>query len=444
MDDQSFVAKEMKRLQISLLKDVYKELLNTVEESNRKLRDITHQNVYLEPLRKERKSKHPTANLRIIRKHAASLHRALITSKAWKCPCRQYHLASLRLESRSHGLRKKDAAISCSEFRVLLSTLQNAPCSTRMSQWQAIEIRPSIDVVRKDASRVSPGPPRKSVRFPTELMQRTTINAESNRMGPSTSPATCIADICSTIYGSARTDKPMGFLADDTNPNHKHYLSRADTNLADEPRSETLAERLTSACDSSPFGSVSRKDRLEIAVTLASSVLQLDGTSWLTPHWSSSDIYFHQELINQPASIAPQPYLPWRPCTTDDNLHSFPCTTFDNEFVRSAVLFALGLTLVELCFGKTLRNLRKPEDEARDQSETAQNTHCAFRLLDGGWIMKEMGDTYEDVVRRCLRQLFDVRDLDLDREEVQQQVYQTVVVPLIESLDNLLGLARIN
>lgn len=114
-----------------------------------------------------------------------------------------------------------------------------------------------------------------------------------------------------------------------------------------------------------------------------------------------------------------------------------------HHFVRSKILFALGLTLVELCFGKTLGSMQKPEDKNQAQDEFAQRINCAFRLLESGWIWKEMGNTYEDVVRRCLRQLFDVRDLDLDKEKVQQQVYDTVVVPLNENLDNLLGLLRI-
>lgn len=38
----------MKRLKVALLKDIYKEHFETIDESNRKLRDITHQSLYLE------------------------------------------------------------------------------------------------------------------------------------------------------------------------------------------------------------------------------------------------------------------------------------------------------------------------------------------------------------------------------------------------------------
>lgn len=101
------------------------------------------------------------------------------------------------------------------------------------------------------------------------------------------------------------------------------------------------------------------------------------------------------------------------------------------------------MTLIELCFGKTLTSLRKPRDKNQLQDERAKNINCAFRLLDSGWILGEMGETYEGVVRRCLRQLFDFQDFDLDKEEVQQKVYDTVVVPLSDDLDNLMGTSRI-
>ena len=44
-----------------------------------------------------------------------------------------------------------------------------------------------------------------------------------------------------------------------------------------------------------------------------------------------------------------------------------------------------------------------------------------------------MDDAYGDVVRRCLTQLFDVRVLNMDLEEVQKKVYIDIVAPLVEN-----------
>ena len=435
----------MKRLKIALLKDVHNEMLETIEESNKKLRDITHQCVYLDPLRKSRNSRPSTANLGMIRRHARSLHQTLITGKGWKCACRKYHMASLRLEPRSEVFKKKGIVTTLPlTFRVLLATPQLASPSLVKAQWHDVEVKPSLHITGESIATDTQTKTRIGVRFATEPREKTTVAALADSGDSSTLSATAIVDMCSRLYRSPASDKFIGFLVDEMEADHKHYLSRTDNTFACEPRSQTLADRLISSGENSPSGSLSRKDRLDIAVTLASSVLQLDGTSWLKPHWNSSDIIFHVKNTSDPDSAATQPYLPWRSCTSE---HETAVTSGNlmpgHHFVRSNVLFALGLTLVELCFGKTLSKMQQPEDEIQAKDDVAQRINCAFRLLESGWIWKEMGDTYEDVVRRCLRQPFDVRDLDLDKEEVQQQVYDTVVVPLNENLDNLLGLLRI-
>ena len=50
-----------------------------------------------------------------------------------------------------------------------------------------------------------------------------------------------------------------------------------------------------------------------------------------------------------------------------------------------------------------------------------------------------MGTSYGDVTRRCIRQPFDVRHLDLDQEELQQKVFDDVLTPLIDDLESFFG-----
>lgn len=108
--------------------------------------------------------------------------------------------------------------------------------------------------------------------------------------------------------------------------------------------------------------------------------------------------------------------------------------------VRSQVLFALGLTLIELCFGRTLAKMRKPEDIV-ETDETRTKIRAAHRLLNS--VYSEMGTSYGDVVRRCLYQPFDMRDMSLDNEDLQQKVFDDIVTPLIEDLNNFSGQSRI-
>lgn len=170
---------------------------------------------------------------------------------------------------------------------------------------------------------------------------------------------------------------------------------------------------------------------MQIAVTLASSVLQLSGTSWLKASWNSCDIFFHNKDGQPSLSEQLYPYLSWQACCCDA-LPPVEQLRLDNHMIRSEALLALGMTLVELCFGRTLAEMRKPEDVITN--ETATRLRTATRLYNR--VYSEMGTAYGDVVRRCLFQTFDVRELSLDIEEVQQKVLDDVVTPLVEDLNS--------
>lgn len=82
--------------------------------------------------------------------------------------------------------------------------------------------------------------------------------------------------------------------------------------------------------------------------------------------------------------------------------------------------------------------MQKPEDVDTDASATRFKT--AARLL--GRVDQEMGGVYGDAVRKCLYQLFDVRELNLDLEEVQQKILDEIVSPLVDDFDKFNGKAE--
>ena len=125
---------------------------------------------------------------------------------------------------------------------------------------------------------------------------------------------------------------------------------------------------------------------------------------------------------------------------TNENVSSPLDSTFRSGCVfRSQVLFALGLTLIELCFGKTLAEMHAPEDGDPNDADT--QTRTAYRRYHD--VYSEMGTSYGDAVRRCLHQPFDVRDMSLDNEELQEKVFDDIVTPLNDDLINFNGRSRI-
>ncbi|KAI4141991.1 MAG: hypothetical protein LQ341_003349 [Variospora aurantia] len=274
-------------------------------------------------------------------------------------------------------------------------------------------------------SRIQNQSTRRGVRFAPQIDLG--LSKPPQEVSPTERNWKCIEDICSAIQAPNKDQTEIGILVDETPEPRQHKLYRANSVLGSQTLTKSLEDLLKSSRD---LGDecLSRKSRLQIAVTVASSVLQLSGTSWLKASWNSCDIFFH----GQPSvSEHLYPYLSWQPCCCDV-LPPVEQLRLDNHMIRSEALLALGLTLVELCFGRTLAQMRKPEDI--HTNETATRLRTATRLHYR--VYSEMGIPYGNVVRRCLFQTFDVRELSLDIEEVQQKVLDDVVTPLVEDLKN--------
>ena len=431
----------MNRLKVTLSRNVYQGYIDAIDKANKDLRDITRQNVYLEPLRRSRKKRQPSVDIKLIRRHAASLYQLLITGAAWSCHCRKHHLASLRLEPRSSTIAKDGSTgDSRYNFRVMLSMSQQSLSMGTTADWQEIEIKPSTDEHPDSSPRREAPPEGRRVRFVTRSGNDTESPAISQDRFLPFHSTRAIVDMCQTLYSHSRRDEPMGFLRHDNDKGYKHYLYRANNPPIETSQSKSLSDLLSETTVPSPSGGLLKRQRLEIAVTLASSVLQLHGSSWLKSRWSSHDIYFHQKRAQIPSQSSPQPYLAWKQCSIKDDLIPFrESVSLESHLIRSEVLFALGLTLVELCFGKTLKSMRLSEKP--EESEEIAAAKTALYLIDQ--VYDEMGDVYGDVVRRCLLQPFDVRDMSLDNEEMQWKVYESVVTPLTENLENFKGKARI-
>ena len=275
-------------------------------------------------------------------------------------------------------------------------------------------------------------PANRAVRFAPEIdssLAETLIERSSAQISQG-----CIEDFCSLLRMPDRTNDEIGLLIDKGNDKHKHRFYRVNTVVDSDISSISLGQILKGSQRRSPDEGLFRIDRLKIAVTLASSVLQLDGTLWLKNQWTCDDILFHSTKGQPEAVEYTRPYLSWQRCCSTA-LPALNSLRLGIQTIRNDVLLALGLALVELCFGRTLGDMWKPNDGDINHTMTRVNT--ATRLH--GSVYREMGIPYGEAVRRCLFQPFDVRELSLDIEEVQQKVLDDIVSPLVIELDNFNG-----
>jgi hypothetical protein len=467
-DDYPTMYREMKRLKLTLSKNIYVECLQQIGKANKDLRDFTHQNVYLEAVRVQRRSKRLANDWKLIRAHAASLYKAMVLGTSLKCQCEDRHLASLRLDAGSRTEPEQDpSGVSQLRFRFLhismskhedgvgvtARTFQDLEVVSVLESNNSADAQPSIEIAHKyiiarldsmqtrtNYRSLNEDSSARTVRFAPIVPSTAQRTTSGGRPAPSTGVR--IVDMCKREFPALEPKKPIGFLVDGENEIYKHIFYRTGTFGSASTYSLSLAEILTRTDDRSRgrYWYVPRGHRIRIAAILASSVLQLNGTSWLENEWTSDDIMFHwrppRRAVDEDSSYEhsipdfQQPYLSWKQCPKKSRTPSaINVPRLRTHMIRNRMLFALGLTLVELCFGKTLTSLRTGEDENTNET--------AMRSLDS--VYDEMGGQYGDVVRRCLLQPFDVRELRLDNEEVQHKIFNDIVTPLAQNLRSFGG-----
>ena len=242
-------------------------------------------------------------------------------------------------------------------------------------------------------------------------------------------------DICAKIFRLDAAEERIGYLHEEGYSEYRHRIYLTDAKVGSKFRTTSL-HRLLDPAEQGPLQNLlSWRQRLNIAAILASSVLQLDQTSWLKSQWNSSDIYFYyrdDDAVLTSRPTFPPPHVACR--LSDSNMepnHALKPLLPRAQQARSETLLTLGLALVELCFGRTLEKLQIPEDV--DQNENLTRLNTAKRKLDE--VYTAIGGHYGDVVRRCLYCSFDVRDASLDDEKFEQDVFDYVVTPLIEDIE---------
>jgi len=178
--------------------------------------------------------------------------------------------------------------------------------------------------------------------------------------------------------------------------------------------------------------SLSRRDRLFLAATLASSAVRFDG-SWLKKYWGSRDIFFLQH--DWPTAETKHPYLSWK-VLVGENLHEeeplAPSAPMPIDGIHKEILFPLGLMLIELSLARTWADIGSANHGK--SRETANNLEEPLRL-----VYDESGLRYGDAVRSCLFWRIDSRGRGFDDDEYLLSVFEQIVSPLVDTWKDFEG-----
>ena len=229
-----------------------------------------------------------------------------------------------------------------------------------------------------------------------------------------------ITDLCTAIACSSHSLSCLGFL---NHEDHRYCVYPVMKQQAswDTPETVTLESLLMRPAPDQPWTPcivLSRQERYFIALTLASSLLQLHATPWLATQWSKKDILF---LRNGPDSIiVDQPYVSPQPSSQSPTYHD-----------TSKSISALGIMLLELCFGIALEDhdIRRGFLGADGQPNPALDLVAAKEWCER-YAQGEAGQDFADAIGWCLRNKTGRKSTDVKDEGWKDALFTEVVKPL--------------
>ncbi|RGP65705.1 hypothetical protein FLONG3_9098 [Fusarium longipes] len=445
--NKSRMTREVKKLLHRLHRDDYKDDLATISKGISDLESLAKLSIRLEPSRRKQSR---GKLFKILRDLSASIYRALCSSIL----CTDPHDVSLELSpcTMEIGYECEDEKVlKNAQFRLAIS-FEMVEASTTKRFWDEVNIKAVSSVTTmgsqpclpqhqtKSTKRVSFGI-RQSLSFINPTKPTHDIKSAMAWLGR---PATDVAfietceekqtsprkplDLCATLK-NARQARPVcyGHLIDaECSDRHFRVYPLGTITNSDGWSMVTLKDIFEGKRGLSPL--ISLAEKVQLALAIASSVLQLSKTPWLPDTLTSKNVHF---FSRDDGFSYRYPFL----------LRSFPAGTLELPNATSTsgwgslnnpTLFALGILLLEIILGQSFEQLR-PWDEKPiygDHNGVIRNSIAAHKVLQR---VALINTAYQAVVQRCI-DCTETRGLDEDG--FRQEVYNEVVLELEAILDS--------
>jgi hypothetical protein len=182
---------------------------------------------------------------------------------------------------------------------------------------------------------------------------------------------------------------------------------------------------------------LSKKERYGLALTLASSVLYLNSTPWLTDRWAAKDIHFHRTTTSARPVDIDHPHVVPAALEAVNGQSSLPKPRGFHS--KNTVLLALAIALLELYFGTSAERYQLNEHGATDP--TVHKNPWMLCSMAHTWAEESQEDlsaAFLSAVRHCLR-CFSDPGASLQDSEFLQAAVECIVLPLQEELHQFLG-----
>jgi len=188
--------------------------------------------------------------------------------------------------------------------------------------------------------------------------------------------------------------------------------------------------------------SMSRRDRIVLAIRLSYAVLQFHSTPWIESNWSWKDFTTvmngGQPQIEDPLFISHDFYSSLYQTSKPQPRTATSLVLWAT--IGEETLTRLGFALIELGLGKRLSELREdgsipPDPRMRTTTDgDFLDLWTVEGVLDSGLLYNEQCEDYEEVVRVLIRHEYmencEKRSLNSRKESFYRDVEQFVIAPL--------------
>lgn len=179
---------------------------------------------------------------------------------------------------------------------------------------------------------------------------------------------------------------------------------------------------------------LSKKERYSLAVTLASSTLQLNATPWFPDQWSGKDVLFYRTVAGPRLIDIDHPYVA-------SELHELsqgekPLQKPRGFQNKNTTLLALAIALLELYFGMSAE--KHQEDEQMPVEPRNPWTLCAMAYEWAETEQENLSAAFQSAVTHCLR-CFSDPGASLQDPDFLQAAVESIVLPLQDELYQFLG-----
>lgn len=233
-----------------------------------------------------------------------------------------------------------------------------------------------------------------------------------------------VDDLCTVLQTTCITTDYLGYLLDDGHRKHELWWTKQSNPASQNSREISLEQLLAK----NAHLRLSRQKRYRIASIVASSLLQLQATPWLTENLEKKQILFQCQGSEV---LVEELHISYNFGTTKEVAQSPqpPKVTEARRMHPRKTLSSLAVLLLELCFGEAIENqteLRKAHLSTDGKALEGTDYLTARDWLDS---VAEEEPKMTPIINCCLYCLFEGKPNWADPTFIQA-VYISVVQPL--------------